>query len=275
MALFSRRKFISGAGLSLAALAAGAAGTAAASPAAHTTRTGTAATTTMSTSTSTSTSTSQPNPAMEFRTQLQNLMEQQGELPRQSTPGAQRVSAVALDQALRSLMAQHMEWTYATIAALAAGSNGLSATLNRLYQNQVDIGNAFIPYYGQAAGNQLTALLHAHISDCVLYFGAVKGDAEQSVIAGYADATYANAKAIADFMAGANPYWSQSDMEPMWAAHITETVKYGGEQLQGDFAASIADYGMAEAHMISMADMIAQGLVAQFPGMFTQRDALR
>ena len=31
-------------------------------------------------------------------------------------------------------------------------------------RNQVDIGNAFKPYYGTEAGNQLTALLKEHIA---------------------------------------------------------------------------------------------------------------
>jgi hypothetical protein len=41
-----------------------------------------------------------------------------------------------------------------------AGSNpDLEATEGRLLRNQVDLGNAIKPFYGQAAGNQLTKLL--------------------------------------------------------------------------------------------------------------------
>ncbi|HET7684277.1 MAG TPA: hypothetical protein VFK34_11490, partial [Marmoricola sp.] len=73
---------------------------------------------------------------------------------------------------------------------------------------------------------------------------------------------------IADFLAAANPSWPRGEMRQMMRQHISQTITYAAEQLQGQYAASIADYDQAEQHMLEMADMLSAGLVAQFPDRF-------
>jgi hypothetical protein len=176
-------------------------------------------------------------------------------------------SEAALYTAMRLLWAQHMEWTYATVAAFAADVKGLPATLDRLLANQADIGNAVKPFYGDEAGDALTKLLKAHINGAVPILVAAKagktGDLDKAVAA-----WYANAKEIGDFLAGANPAWPKSEMEQMMKLHIDQTLTYSTAQLQGKYAASIAAYDEAEAHMQDMADMLSAGLVKQFPDKF-------
>lgn len=173
-----------------------------------------------------------------------------------------------LDLGMRQLWEQHMEWTYSTIAAFAAGTNGVTPTLDRLLQNQVDIGDAIKPFYGDAAGDALTALLKAHINGVVTILTAAttgKTVAETQAIA----AEYANAKAIGDFLAKANPTnWPKKTMEKMVETHITQTLVYATDQLQGKYADSISVYDSAEAHMDKMGDMLAMGIIAQFPDKF-------
>jgi len=176
-------------------------------------------------------------------------------------------SEAALHAAMRLVWVQHMEWTYATIAAFAADTGGLSATLDRLLANQSDIGDAIKPFYGNDAGDALTALLEAHIKGAVPILVAAKagntGDLNKAVAL-----WYANAKEIADFLAAANPAWAKADMEDMMKGHIDQTLDYATAQLQGRYADSIASYDKAEAHMQEMADMLSAGIVEQFPRMF-------
>jgi hypothetical protein len=182
--------------------------------------------------------------------------------------GARTASESALYQAMQNLWQQHMEWTYGAIAAFAANAPGLPATVDRLLQNQVDIGNAVVPYYGAPAAKQLTTLLQAHINGVVAILTAAK--ANDSVAQGKAvTAEYANAKAIGDFLATANPSnWAKTDMEAMMKTHIDQTLVYATDLLKGDYAQGITEYGKAEAHMVQMGDMLSAGVIAQFPSKF-------
>ena len=73
----------------------------------------------------------------------------------------------AFHDQMRKLWEDHVTWTRLAIVTFADGSTGFDATAGRLLQNQSDIGDAIKPYYGDAAGNRLTALLRDHISIAV------------------------------------------------------------------------------------------------------------
>jgi hypothetical protein len=120
-------------------------------------------------------------------------------------------SALALYDGMRKLWEDHITWTRDVIISFKLNEPDpnavlpdLNAALGRLLQNQVEIGNAIKPYYGDAAGNQLTALLHDHIKIAGEILAALKtGDS-----AALADAQarwYANAHDIAVFLSTANP----------------------------------------------------------------------
>ncbi|MGO4189948.1 hypothetical protein [Pseudarthrobacter sp. TAF60_1] len=181
-----------------------------------------------------------------------------------SVPAAQ----LELRLGMRTLWAQHMEWTRLAIVDFASGSAGFDTTAGRLLQNQVDIGNAIKPFYGEAAGARLTTLLQSHITDFVGLFQAAKAQ-DTTALEAAKTAVYANAQEIADFLAAANPRnWSQDAMRSMMKEHIDQTISYGSAELNGRYADGIATYDLAEQHMLMMADELSDGLINAFPGRF-------
>lgn len=176
--------------------------------------------------------------------------------------------AAAFQDAMRKLWEDHMTWTRVFIISAAADLPDKAAATDRLLQNQVDIGNAIKPYYGDAAGNQLTALLKEHITTAAEIVTAAKANdkAKQD------DATkrwFANADQIADFLSKANAKnWPQAEMRKMMKEHLNLTTEEVVARLQGNWTADIAAYDKVHEQLLHMADMLSMGIVNQFPDKF-------
>jgi hypothetical protein len=176
--------------------------------------------------------------------------------------------AQAFHDAMRKLWEDHITWTRLTIVSLSNGLPDTDPTVQRLLQNQTDIGNAIKPYYGDAAGDQLTALLRDHILIAAEIIQAAKsGDtaAQNDAIARW----YANADDISIFLNSANPsFWPLDEMKDMMREHLDLTLQEAVSYLTGDHAASIAAYDQIHLQALEMADMLSDGIVRQFPKRF-------
>ena len=160
-----------------------------------------------------------------------------------------------------------MQWTYSTVDAFFNNPDGLNGPLNRLLQNQKDIGAAIIPYYGEDAGGQLTKLLTDHITGAVPVLTAAKEGNNEALTTALND-WYKNAQDIADFLANANPNWKQEDMRHMMKTHIDQTTEYAVDLLQKDYSKAIKVFDEANEHMLMMADDLSEGIAKQFPEKF-------
>ena len=169
---------------------------------------------------------------------------------------------------MRKLWEDHIAWTRLFIVEAIGELPGKDATAQRLLQNQTDIGNAIKPFYGEAAGERLTALLRDHILIAAdLVTAAKTGDSAKQN-----DATerwFANADEIAAFLSGANPKeWPVQETKMMMHDHLNLTIEETVAQLKGDWAASIAAYDQVRAQILHMADALSSGIIAQFPRHF-------
>lgn len=166
---------------------------------------------------------------------------------------------------MRRLWEDHATWTRLAIVTFAADAPGFDTTAARLLLNQADIGDAIKPFYGDAAGTQLTALLHDHITIAVEVMAAARmGD--QAAFADARTRWYANGNDVADFLAGANPrYWPQDAMRSAMATHLDQTLSEAAHELAGEYDASISDYEQVHGHILMMADTLSAGIIGQFP----------
>ena len=174
----------------------------------------------------------------------------------------------ALRADMRKLWEDHITWTRMVIVDFAAGLPDLKAAEQRLLRNQADIGNAIKPYYGAAAGNTLTKLLRTHILEAVPVLTYAKAGDKPKLTQALAR-WYANANQIARFLTRANPdNWPLAMTTRMMKDHLALTTDEAVARLQGKWAADIAAYDKVHAEILKMADMLSDGLVAQFPARF-------
>lgn len=170
--------------------------------------------------------------------------------------------------AMRKLWEDHITWTRVFIISAAANLPDRDAATQRLLQNQVDIGDAIKPYYGEAAGNQLTALLKDHILISADVVAAAKVN-DQAKLADANRRWSANADQIADFLSKANPQnWPQTEMRQMMHDHLKLTTNEAVARLHGDWAADVKAYDDVHQQILHMADMLSEGIIKQFPNKF-------
>ena len=173
-----------------------------------------------------------------------------------------------LQAAMRKLWEDHITWTRLFIVSAAANLPDKDVTTNRLLQNQVDIGNAVKPYYGDAAGNQLTTLLKEHITTAAELVTAAKAN-DTTKLEDAKKRWFANADQIASFLSKANPKnWSNMEMQKMMQDHLNLTTAEVQARLKGDWAADIAAYERVHEQILHMADMLSAGIINQFPEKF-------
>ena len=184
---------------------------------------------------------------------------------------ATKPDKVAFHDAMRKLWEDHITWTRLFIVCAATLPDNLpdtGPTADRLLANQDDIADALRPFYGDEVGDAVRELLREHILIAADIIAAAKaGDAAATTEA--IDAWYVNANEIADALNGINPkHWPQAEMRAMMKAHLDRTLEEAVARLQGRYEDDIAAYEQIHADILEMADMLSDGIIAQFPDQF-------
>jgi hypothetical protein len=183
---------------------------------------------------------------------------------------ASTMTGAAFHDAMRQLWEDHITWTRLYIVGATGETDApdLAQTADRLIANQADIGNAIKPFYGDEAGEALTDLLTEHIVVATeVIAGAKAGD--QAAVDEALATWYANGDEIAVFLSGANPdNWPEDDLKGHMRTHLDLTLEEASTRIEGRYEDSIAAYDKVHAQILAMADMLSDGIIAQFPDQF-------
>ena len=177
-------------------------------------------------------------------------------------------SAFALRQEMRRLWEDHITWTRLAIISLTTDSPDTEATVGRLLENQTDIGDAMKPFYGEAAGEELTRQLRLHILIAADVVAAARAG-DQTALADAQARWQSNADDIAAVLNTVNPkYWGLATMKAEMRKHLDLTTQEAVARLQGNWSADVAAYDQIHEHILHMSDLLSSGLVKQFPNRF-------
>ncbi len=174
---------------------------------------------------------------------------------------------MSLKLAMRKLWSDHVFWTREYVVAAIVETSNANEAAARLLRNQEDIGNAIVPFYGQAAGTKLTELLKQHIIGAVDLVAAAKsGDQKKFDVA---DKNWTqNADEIAAFLSGANPNWPKKDVTDLLYLHLKLTKEEATAVLTKKWEDAVKKFDEIFTEIIVLADALTDGIVKQFPKKF-------
>ena len=137
----------------------------------------------------------------------------------------------------------------------------------RLLQNQHDLGQAIVPFYGSRAGAKLRRLLKKHITIAVKMVSAARADHQRRFAR--LDAKWTrNAEKIAELLAAANPNWNEADVIDLLAQHLALTKQEVEARLRHQWDADVDAFDQIYTEILTVAGVLADGIVKQFADRF-------
>jgi hypothetical protein len=176
-------------------------------------------------------------------------------------------SEVDLMNNIRMLWEQHGAWTRMAINSMVFGLPDEELVTSRLLQNPVDFAKALKFFYGDKIASKFSDLLKSHLVIAAQIVKASKAGDNKSAIAAEKK-WYENADEISTFLAYINPYWSKESWKAMLHEHLALVKAEAVALLTKDYAAGIKVYDKIESQALEMADMMAEGIIKQFPDSF-------
>jgi hypothetical protein len=185
-----------------------------------------------------------------------------------AAPASADSAALATRLALRDLWVEHIFWirNYA-IANQTADKQQAKVAADQVVDNATKIANSIAPLYGQPAADQLLKLLAGHWGAVKHYSDATVAKDTKGKQTAVTDLT-SNAKAIAAFLAKANPNLPENTLVAMLSAHGGHHVAQVDELAAHDYAGEARTWQMMRTHIVSLADALTAALVKQFPDKF-------
>ena len=185
-----------------------------------------------------------------------------------ASPAVADSPALTTRLAERDLWVEHIFWirNYA-LANQSADQKQAKVAADQVVDNATKIANSIAPLYGQPAADQLLKLLAGHWGAVKHYSDATVAKDAKGKQAAVTELT-SNAKAIAAFLAGANPNLPEATLVTMLSAHGGHHITQIDEFAAHDYAGEARTWAMMRTHILALADALTGALVKQFPDKF-------
>ncbi len=167
---------------------------------------------------------------------------------------------------MRMLWEQHVMWTRMALVGIIHELPETELIIQRLLRNPVDFANALAPFYGDEAADEFQNLLTGHLTIAAELINALKAGNNNAA----ADANRRwrdNAEQIAAFLGSINPNWSEDDWSAMLNEHLDLLSNNVTEMFAKNYEESINGFDDVEMQALEMADVMAEGIQAQFSEM--------
>jgi hypothetical protein len=172
----------------------------------------------------------------------------------------------AFKKQVAKLWSQHGDYTRQAIVSTIAGLEDADATVAKLMKNQEDIGAAVVPYYGAAAGAELTRLLKEHVTIAVDIFNAIK---EARSTTALESVWLTNSQAIAKLLDSADSdHWPYEVVLGILNQHTDSALKQARSRFAKDWVADIAAVDESYDTTQALANAFATGILEKFPEQF-------
>ena len=186
------------------------------------------------------------------------------------TPAAKPAEAAALTtrMALRDLWVEHIFWVrnYA-VSNPAGNTKEAEVAAKEVVTDATRIANSIAPLYGQPAADQMLKLLAGHWGAIKHYSDATVAKDKKGQQAAVNELT-SNAKAIAAFLAKANPNLPEATLLTLLSAHGGHHVAQIDQLAAADYVGEARTWAMMREHILTLSDALAAALVKQFPDKF-------
>lgn len=186
-----------------------------------------------------------------------------------SAAGGHLRSAADLKAVLRDLWSGHNFWLR-NIALDNTTNNrkALDYAEKSVTANAKQIAKTFAPFYGEAASEQLFAILVKHSGAIRAYSEATVAGSKSRQDAAKADYA-ANTDEIATFFSGVSRYLPKEAVRGLFTAHGAHQFELIKELQEEDYGHEAETWQEMEQHGHAIADALTAALERQFPNKFS------
>jgi plastocyanin len=174
---------------------------------------------------------------------------------------------VILRATLHDLFTDEDIYTRDLVVSICAELPDVDATCAALVANQQAIASVLEPYYGPGKTAQFQQLMTAYTNHLrqfahALRRGTGQADLLRATINGDADA-------LASLLNGWNAgYYNNQDIDSRLRGHAVYVQREVQARMHGDWSGDLYNVDLDRAQMTQLADVIARGVVLQFPDRF-------